>query len=129
MILLDTHILIWAQCDPAKLSRAASSAIRRARRKQGLAIAAISLWETAQLLTRGRIRLPGTIQTALQAITEKVVIHPLTAEIAITAAQFPDQFPGDPIDRLIAATAVVHGMAFITRDERLRCSPLLNTIW
>ena len=30
MILLDTHVLVWASLAPRKLSRAAESAIRRA---------------------------------------------------------------------------------------------------
>jgi PIN domain nuclease of toxin-antitoxin system len=44
VILLDTHVLVWLVADPARLSRRAASAIRRARANQGIGIAAISLW-------------------------------------------------------------------------------------
>jgi PIN domain nuclease of toxin-antitoxin system len=53
MILLDTHVLAWLVADPARLSRSAASAIRRARANQGIGIAAISLWELALLFSRG----------------------------------------------------------------------------
>ena len=49
MILLDTHVLLWLAAEPARLSRAAASAIRRALRSGGIAIASISLWEIAAL--------------------------------------------------------------------------------
>lgn len=129
MILLDTHVVIWAQLDPARISRPATSAIRRARQGQGLAIAAISLWEIAHLAARGRFRSPGTVQSTLERLIAQLVIQPLTPEIAVTAAQLPHDFPGDPIDRLIGATSLVLGIPLITRDERLRSSPLLRTIW
>jgi PIN domain nuclease of toxin-antitoxin system len=50
-------------------------------------------------------------------------------EVAALAAQFPDDFPRDPADRLIAATARAEGMTLITRDQRIRQSPLLKTLW
>ncbi|MFI5105793.1 MAG: PIN domain-containing protein [Terriglobales bacterium] len=49
--------------------------------------------------------------------------------MAAISAQFPDDFPRDPADRLIAATARSEGLALITHDEKLRSSPLLQTIW
>jgi PIN domain nuclease of toxin-antitoxin system len=53
----------------------------------------------------------------------------MTAEIAALAAQFPDDYPRDPADRLIGATARAEGLTLITRDERIRRSPLLKTVW
>lgn len=47
MILLHTHALVWAVAEPKRLSRAASVAIGKARREDGVAIAAITLWELA----------------------------------------------------------------------------------
>jgi PIN domain nuclease of toxin-antitoxin system len=37
--------------------------------------------------------------------------------------------PGDPTDRLIAATARVEGLKLVTRDRRLRASRLVETVW
>ena len=129
VILLDTPVLLWAALEPKRLSRTASAAIRRARRREGLAVAAVTLWELANLAVRGRIELSGTLESALDQITDGVIIQPLTIAVSAVAAQFPPSFPRDPADRLIAATAVVHGLTLITRDERLQSSPLLKTIW
>jgi PIN domain nuclease of toxin-antitoxin system len=48
---------------------------------------------------------------------------------AVLATQFPEDYPKDPVDRLIGATARAEGLAQVTRDERIRSSPLLKTIW
>jgi len=129
MILLDTHALVWSVLDPRRLSKDAASAIRRARRQDGIAIAAITLLELAGLLVRGRVRLPGTLEAALHKMTDRLVVKPLTVEIASVAAQFSPPFPGDPADRLIAATALVEDIPLVTHDQRLLDSPRLRTIW
>lgn len=129
MILLDTHVLVWAADGPDRLSRTAASEIRRARRDGGLAISAMSLWELAFLLTRGRIQMYGTVESSMRLLTEEVTVIPITPEIAILAALFPDDYPGDPGDRLIGATARAEGLTLITHDERIRKSPLIKTAW
>ena len=53
----------------------------------------------------------------------------VTPEIAALATQFPNDYPHDPVDRLIGATARAEGLALVTRDENIRKSPLLKTIW
>lgn len=131
MILLDTHVLAWLVADPNQLSRSAASAIRRARANQGLGIAAISLWELALMFARGRLEATGTIEASVRLVLERtgVIIRPITPEVAALATQFPDDFPRDPADRLIAATARAEGMALVTRDERIRQCMLVKTIW
>ena len=129
MIVLDTHVLLWAIADSKKLSRAADAAIRRSRQMDGLAISAVSLWELASLVARGRIRSYGTVESSVKQLIEGVTIKPITPEIATLAAQFPDDYPHDPADRLIGATARAEALALVTRDERIRKSALLKTIW
>ena len=131
MILLDTHVLIWLLVEEDRLSRAAASAIRRARASDGLAIADVTLWELASLFSRGVLRTHGTIENTLQNFVSRSGVHtrPITVEIAALATQFPEEYPKDPVDRLIGATALAEGIALVTRDERIRKSPLLKTIW
>ncbi len=131
MILVDTHVLVWAAIEPKRLSRSAVSAMRRARSSDGLALAAISLWELASLFARCRIEAYGTIEASVRQILEAVpvVIKPLTIEIAVLATQFPENYPRDPADRMIGATARSEGLALITQDEAIRSSHLVKTIW
>lgn len=130
MILLDTHALVWAVADSKRLSRPAAAAIRKARAEEdGLAIAAITLWELAALVARGRIQAYGTVEASVRLLIEGVIVKPLTAEIAALATQFAEDYPRDPADRLIGATARAEGLTLITRDEMIRRSPLLRTVW
>lgn len=131
MILLDTHVLVWAAIEPKRLSRAATSALRRARTSDGLAIAAISLWELASLFSRRRIESYGTVESSVRQVLQsvRVIVRDLTPEIAVLAAQFPDEYSRDPADRLIGATALAEGIALVTNDAHMRNSPLLKTIW
>ena len=129
MILLDSHVLIWAVADSKRLSKAAASAIRRARRVDGLAVSAITAYEVAWQIASGRIQGYGTVETAVLRFLEGVTIRPITPEIAALAAQFPDDYPRDAADRLIGATARAEGLTLVTRDEKIRSCPLLKTVW
>jgi len=131
VILLDTHVLIWATIEPKRLSRAAASALRRARASDGMAVASITLWETASLFARGRIETYGTVEASVRQVLQAIgaIVKPLTLEIAVLATQFPEAYPRDPADRIIGATARAEGIALVTQDEKIRSSPLLRTIW
>ncbi len=131
MILLDTHALAWVVAEPERLSRTATSAIRRARASDGLAISSITVWELALLFARGILRTQRTVERAVETILSQsaVVVMPITAEVAAIATQFSDDYPKDPADRLIGATALAAGMALVTRDDRIRQHHRLKTIW
>lgn len=129
MILLDTHVLVWAVADPKRLSRPATIAIREARHEGGLAISAITMWELASLVARGRIQAYGTVDASVGLLIEGVAIKAITPEIAALATQFPGDYSRDPADRLIGATARAEGVPLVTRDENIRRSPLLRTVW
>ena len=129
VILLDSHVLIWAVADSKRLSKTAASAIRRARRGDGLAISAITAYEVAWQIASGRVQGYGTVETSLLRFLDGVTMRPITPEIAALATQFPEDYPRDPADRIIGATARAEGMTLVTRDERIRSSPLIRTVW
>jgi PIN domain nuclease of toxin-antitoxin system len=106
-------------------------AIAQADDSGTLACSDISLWEIAMLISKGRLD-PGTdaqkfIQLVLVARNIKVL--PITPEIAARSAQ-PDFCPhGDPADRLIAATTILHKSKLVTSDQKLATVAGLHIIW
>ena len=129
MILLDTHVLIWLASDPAKLSKKASSAIRRASHGTGIAISAITLWELAWLATHDCLEITGTVEAFVEKISSRTAIRPVTVKVAVLANQLPAGYSGDPCDRLIGATALIEGIALVTKDTRIRACMQIKTIW
>ncbi len=130
MILLDTHIVVWLALDVTRLSKKAIGAIHRARADEGgLAISAVTLFELAQLVTRKRISFDLSLPALLDEVEARFVVKPLTGRIAAMTAELPASFPGDPADRIIAATALSEGLELVTADERMRQSKAVKTIW
>jgi PIN domain nuclease of toxin-antitoxin system len=128
MIALDTHAWIWLASNSTKLSRKAKSACSSA---EALLVSAISVWEVAMLVAKARLVLDRDVEVWIrQALAlPKVRLEPLTPTIAVRATRLATAFPGDPADRIIAATALEHAAPLVTRDERLRAQSTLRTIW
>src|SRR2546430_2212898 len=55
--------------------------------------------------------------------------EPVSAGIAQLAGSFDDAAPGDPADRIIAATAIALESRLVTADRRLRRTPRLEAVW
>lgn len=130
MIVLDTHALIYDALTPARLSARARKAIDLAFTNRELACSDISLWEIAMLIARGRVKPAADARQFLDDViaARHVRVLPITAEIAVLS-QSDLYSHGDPADRLIAATARLHGAALITSDTKLRKLKEVATIW
>jgi PIN domain nuclease of toxin-antitoxin system len=88
---------------------------------QPKALCSISLLECAILHRRGRLQLSTTLAEFFkQGIVTEVEILELTPEIAATTNDLPEDFPGDPFDRVICATAKVMNLTLVTCDRAIR---------
>jgi PIN domain nuclease of toxin-antitoxin system len=130
-MVLDTHALIWWLAEPARLSAKARRNLQAASGKSGLVASAASILEISTLVRRGRLTLAVPVDQWLadvQAMPE-LRFEPVTPEIAARAGGFDDALPGDPIDRLIVATALVLKLPLVSADSRLRSLDVIRTIW
>ncbi|HEU4672732.1 MAG TPA: type II toxin-antitoxin system VapC family toxin [Candidatus Limnocylindrales bacterium] len=119
-VLLDTHVLLWWLAGGDRLSRRATAVIGSAAE---LFVSTISFWEVATLERRGRIALDRPMRrwAADLLVQPRLEVAPLAPETAIWAsANLGDDFPGDPADRLIYASARALRVPLVSKDERLR---------
>ncbi|HMO96804.1 MAG TPA: type II toxin-antitoxin system VapC family toxin [Tepidiformaceae bacterium] len=126
MIVLDTHTLIWWVENDSRLP----AGLRNQLDQESLIVPAIVCWEIAMLAAKGRIRLGVAASVYLDEVLllPGVRLEPITPTIGEIAAGLTTDIPGDPADRLTAATAIVTGSPLATMDQRLR-SAALSTIW
>ena len=119
-LILDTHVWIWAvEGLTANLAPATIESIEAAARAGTLAVSAISVWELAMLVKRGRLTLATAVQTWVEASLRPpgVRIIPVGAAVALESTRLPDlEQHKDPADRIIIATARRHG-TLVTCDR------------
>ena len=131
MIVLDTHVLIWWIENPAQLSPKARRAIAKDSLENGIIVSSVSALEIATLVRRNRLHLAVSVDLWLANVQRLPELHfePVTAEMAQIAGSIGDGLHGDPVDRLIAATAVVLNAPLVTADTKLREYKGLDTVW
>ena len=85
----------------------------------------------ASAVSRGRISLDRSVREWLDAalLPDRIDLVPLGPVVAATAAELGKRLHGDPADRLIVATALVLDAPLVTKDERIRRSKVIRTVW
>ena len=139
MILLDTHALIWwADGDHQRLSAAALAAIDqeietagRPDGSRGLLVSAISCWEVAMLVNRGRLALSFDVEhwLALLSSHPSVRLLALDPAVAVASTRLPEPFHADPADRFLVAQARELGIPLLSADSKIRAYGHVRSHW
>jgi PIN domain nuclease of toxin-antitoxin system len=128
MILLDTHAWIWWVTESPALS---SRATRMITRSDELGVSVISCWEVAMLVAKQRIGFQIDVEEwiALALKRPRIRLIPLDPRIAILATRLPGELHSDPVDRLIAATCLTHGISLVSKDLSLAEWGHVSVVW
>jgi PIN domain nuclease of toxin-antitoxin system len=120
-VLLDTHVLVWLLAGNPRLGTEAQRLIREAAQADLLHLSAISPWEIAVLVQKGRLVLEQDVGEWVKAALalSGIRLEPLSPEVALASTRLPGDIHSDPADRIIAATARHLGAALMTADGLL----------
>jgi PIN domain nuclease of toxin-antitoxin system len=119
--LLDTHTWIWLIADAGQLNSSTSQLLLSAQKERRLYGSVISIWEAANLESKGRVQLSTGIERWLEEsfADDGIQLLPLSPDIAVESTRLPGDLHRDPADRILAATARMEGLTLLTRDTRL----------
>ena len=123
MIVLDTHVLVWLDAGNAELGDETAGLIDREFSTDGVAVSAISFWEIAMLIAKGRVVIAKPLVRWREELLAAGLLElPVDGRLGIEAADLPD-FHGDPADRIIVATALMLGCRLVTADRQILAWP------
>jgi len=129
VILLDTHAFVWLAGARDRLSSAARKAIE-SDHELGISIASVQ--EIAYLVARGRLSMDRSVEKWIGDVLNVLEVRAIapTVSVALRAGSLdPTVFHGDPVDRLIYATAVEHDARLVSADRKLRDSDPNRVLW
>ena len=117
-MILDTCALLWLATGDKKLSRAA---VEQINRSPAVYVSAISGFEIAAKVSKGKLKLPLRAQDWFRRVIEHhdLTVLPLTLDICIAGVELPS-LHDDPCDRFIIATAKLNDLTVVTADARFR---------
>ena len=121
-MILDTHVLVWLLGGDARLGATARQKLEQAASRNALNIAAITPWEIAMLVQKGRLALGQDVGAWIAAALKLpgLSLVPLLPEITVDSARLPGEVHGDPADRMIIATARHLGVPLATADRAMQ---------
>lgn len=119
MIVLDTHALIWLVEGNPKLGKKSRSLMDGALKAEELFVSVVSFWEVAMLIEKRRLEMQMSVNLWRKSLIDNGLKEvDLTGDMAIYSAQL-NNFHGDPVDRMIVATAINLTATLCTADEKI----------
>ena len=114
-LLIDTHILLWADERPRLIVQPLRVAMRDEANE--VVVSAASIWEIAIKRAMGKLRFDRPVVAAVLALGFEIL------PVAGVHAEHAGGLPGhhnDPFDRMLIAQAYLEGMVLGTQDGRMR---------
>ncbi|MGB5134898.1 MAG: type II toxin-antitoxin system VapC family toxin [Prochlorococcaceae cyanobacterium] len=129
-VLLDTHVWLWWLLGSERLRAQERRSLDRLAAAGSTHLSAMSLWEAQMLHAKGRLVLDRPFPSWLREAASPGVVQllPFDVEVVVALHQLPQEFHGDPADRLIVATGLAHGLQLATQDQAIRRSAVIP-IW
>ena len=118
LTLLDTHVLVWALEGDDRLGERARGLITE---ETELLYSAITAWELAMLVSKGKLKLtmPPSILLARATTEARMSEVDINAEMGLDAGSMVAPIHGDPADRFLMATARILDCPLLTADEKI----------
>ncbi len=128
MVVLDTHVLVWWTLDPVQLSVPAKQVCDEIPNR-GARVSAISIWEIGIKIKRGNLELGIELSDYVRRLQslKGLEIIPVDVEHWLGNLNLPWEHR-DPADRTIVATAQLHDLALVSKDETIRAY-YPKTLW
>ena len=128
---LDTHVWIWWNMRPKKLSQKVRTLLSNPKHYEALLLSAISPWEFSKLLEKERIGISCNPEEWIAEALDmpKMRLVPLTPTIAYRSTSLPQPFHGDPADQIIVATAREENATILTKDKLIQNYKQVRCLW
>jgi PIN domain nuclease of toxin-antitoxin system len=113
-----THTLLWWVDD------------REVEDEGELVVSTMTAWEVILLMKKGRLRLAMDVGGWFGKVSRIAGVRfiPIDRHIALASADLPGDFPSDPADRMIVATARSLSAPLVTKDRQIRSYKHVKTI-
>jgi len=133
LLLADTMVVVWYVLDPGRLTNVATSAMEsQTASNYPISTSAYSVVELVYMTEKPNNGIsPEEFSAVMEVLDDPdgpFVVVPVDHGIAATVKSIPRHFKGedgttitnaDPGDRVIAATAVKHGLSVVTSDSKI----------
>jgi PIN domain nuclease of toxin-antitoxin system len=131
VLLLDTFAWVAWTGAPARLTPRALRAIAEEEPRRGLIVSAISLWEVAEKVEKGKLVLDRDVRqwVTFASAYPGVTVVPIEPADALESALLPGDPIKDPADRMIIALARRLECPIVTSDRAMRANRHIKTIW
>jgi len=127
-LLLDTHVFIWLDTNPSKLSQTALALCENPDNQLFLSIA--SVWEIQIKVQLQKLHLDVELAEMVTVQQEEngLSILPIELENIYNLNSLPFHHK-DPFDRVILSQALTNNMQLISADSNFSQYDMIETIW